>query len=133
MKNCDIRLSVILNSNSASVDTSTSAIRNFTTDISQLTPQIIEESIDETMNCIERLDIGLRLKIKEMIRQDLDRHKLNGPKHRPNPYDSETKKSDDRPLAYEEAKTLINTTFGPYATKNQSPYKIKFTYGETRL
>lgn len=124
MRDCHIRLSGILNSNDSSVDASTSAGR-LITDISQVTQQDIENSVSETLQMIERLDVGVRMKIKEMIRKDMDRYNLEHPDEKKDKrYD--TGGTGGAMLTYGEVKTLTESSFGAYAQKK--PYETSVKY-----
>jgi len=124
MDKCNIRLSAIFNSNHASVDVSTSTAVKLLTDPSQVTREDIESSVKETMAEIERLDIGTKMKIKEIFRQDMERYGIKG-KEKKEGYEVKGKNYEDDPLTYGEVKSLIETAFGAYGP--QAPYKSKKT------
>lgn len=120
MKKCRMQWCGLLNSNAASVDMSTSSQFKTITDISQLTPHDIEHLISEVMQKVERLDVGLKLKLKEIIRQDLERYKLKNPEEKEGKY-ATSSSAADAPLTYGEVKGVVESFF--YGV--QSPYKTK--------
>ena len=121
---CDIRWSGIMNSNHNTVDFSSSSLYKFFTDISQVTEQDLEHLIKLVGQNVERLDIGLRLKVKEMMRQDIDRYNLSPPGEEGGAYDKKHGDYRDSPLTHGEIKGLIEGAFGAYG--EQSPvYKNK--------
>lgn len=134
MKNCSIRWCGIFNSNSAAVDFSTSSHYNLITDISQLshlTPQQIEEVTNELIGAVGRLDIGLKMKLKEMIQQDMKRYNLDSPAHRTGAaYGENNVNREDENLSYGEVRKLVEMTFGAYGTK--TVYKTNKTEYETK-
>lgn len=71
------------------------------------------------MQNVERLDVGLKLKLKEIIRQDLDRYDIKSPDEKSGKY--ATSSDPDSPLTYGEVKGMVENFF--YGT--QSPYKTK--------
>ncbi len=119
MKKCRMRWCGLMNSNAANVDMSTSSQFKIITDISQVTPHDVETIINEVMQKVERLDVGLKLKLKEIIRQDLDRYNLKNPTEKQGKYASAA--ASDSPLTYGEVKGMVESFF--YGA--QSPYKTK--------
>lgn len=129
---CNIRWSGILNSNYGNVDMSTSSQYKFFTDLSQVTRRDMEDMIKITMQDIERLDIGLRLKVKEMIRQDIDHYNLPNPEDKKDSYGS-MRTGADSPLTYGEVKGLVEASFGAYNKPEnyksaKHPYERKDKY-----
>jgi hypothetical protein len=124
MDKCVIRLSAIFNSNDASVDFSTSIQNRLLTSVSQLTKDDIEMTIAEAMPMIERLDVSTRIKLKELLKQDMERYNISEPaKEKSSRYD---RKEESTHLSYGEVRQLIESTFGAYTQKNQ--YKMKSPY-----
>ncbi|MBI4174531.1 MAG: pentapeptide repeat-containing protein [Candidatus Aenigmarchaeota archaeon] len=119
MKKCRLQWCGLINSNAANVDMSTSSQFKIITDLSQVTPHDIETIITEVMQKVGRLDVGLKLKLKEIIRQDLDRYNLKNPVEKEGKY--ATAGASDSPLTYGEVKGVVENFF--YGA--QSPYKVK--------
>ncbi|GEM_PF-4479309 len=128
-KKCNIRWSGILNSNIGSVDLSTSSRYKFFTDLLQVTPQDIEDAIKLVSGDIERLDLDMRLKVKQMIRQDMEKYDLPEPGEKKDAYAVSGNRHDDSPLTYGEAKGMVEAAFGAYGP--QGGYKTKKTAYET--
>jgi hypothetical protein len=119
---CNIRWSGIFNSNSNSVDISSSTTHKFFTDISQLTSSDMDEAVRIIMHDIERLDLSTRLKVKEMIRQDIDRYKLPEPGQHRKEY--ENRPADDSPLTYSEIRGVLQAAYGkPQNYKEKTSYE----------
>lgn len=119
MKKCRMQWCGLMNSNAASVDLSTSSQFKTITDLSQVTPADIEYIISLVMQKVERLDMDMRLKVKEIIRADIERYKLKSPEEGEKYAHSNS--TADSPLTYGEAKGIVEGFF--YGT--QSPYKSK--------
>jgi len=120
MKKCRMQWCGIMNSNHVSVDLSTSSSFKTITDLSQVTPADIEYIISVVMGKVERLDMDMRLKVKEIIRADIERYKLKNPEEKQGKYSS-AGTAPDAPLTYGEARGMVEGFF--YGT--QSPYKTK--------
>ena len=67
---------------SPGLDISSSSQFKVITDPSNLSAAEIEELTRMVMGTVERLDVGLRLKLKEIIRQDLNRYNLAQPEEK---------------------------------------------------
>ncbi len=120
---CNIRWSAILNSNSSVVDMVSSSQYKFFTDLSQVTAQDIENAVKIIGHDIERLDLGTRMKVKEMIRQDIDRFHLPDSSKKNKGYANKSQKYDDTPLTYNEIKDMVETAYGArdtYKTKKSA-------------
>lgn len=125
MDKCNIRLCCIFNSNPASVDFSTSTQSRLLTDVSQITRADIEGSINEAMAIIERLDVSTRMKLKELLRQDMERYGLAMPEEKKGGgYGS--READKATIAYGEVRHLLELTFGAYSQENK--YAMKSPY-----
>ena len=120
MKKCSMQWCGFLNSNVASVDMSTSSQFKTITDLSQVTPADIDYIISVVMQKVERLDMDMRLKVKEIIRADIERYKLENPEEKQGKYGTASSDSD-APLTYGEVRGVVESFF--YGT--QSPYKTK--------
>ncbi len=128
MDRCSIRLCAIFNSNHASVDASTSTQSRLLTDVSQITQADIEGSIQETMAYIARLDVGTRMKLKELLRQDMERYNLTAPSQKKTgSYGREAK--DSSHITYGEVKHMLESAFGAYSQKGA--YEMKNPYEST--
>jgi hypothetical protein len=101
-----------------SVDASSSSQFKFFMHPSEMTPQDVDYCINVAMNDIERLDVGLRIKIKDMIRQDLDNFNLKKTHDKKDIYATERSRDDDSSLTYGEMKSLIEQTFGRYGPQD---------------
>ena len=131
MHECTVYKSAVFNSNAAMLDTSTSVIRDrIITSVSQLTPEQIELSISEIMQHIERLDVGLRMKVKEMMRKDMDRYNVKDLGEKKPAYGSGHGEYSDAPLTYGEVKHAIESVFyGPKpAYKTKKSYETESSY-----
>src|SRR3989338_3654997 len=73
---------------SPGLDISSSSQFKIITDPSKLSAAEIEELTSMVMSTVERLDVGLRLKLKEIIRQDLNRYNLAQPEEKKEKYAS---------------------------------------------
>jgi Pentapeptide repeats (9 copies) len=127
MHRCNTRLSGVLFSNAASMDMSTSVHNKLITDLAQVTRQDIDALISETMSVIERLDFNTRMKIKDVIRNDMERYGLGKPEEkREGSYDN---KREDAKLSYGEVRLMVEASFGAYAQPKvyemKSPYEIQ--------
>src|SRR3989338_441110 len=122
---CNIRISAIFNSNHASVDSSTSIQNRLLTDVSQITRADIESSINETMAVVERLDFSTRMKLKELLRQDMERYNLSAPEEKKGIGYGSTA-TDKASVTYGEIRHLVESTFGAYSQQNQ--YAMKNAY-----
>lgn len=129
IKRCNIRWCGILNSNASAVDVASSTCYKLITDISQLSSEDVEKLVSESMGAIGRLDIGIRMKLKEMIQQDLKRYNLGSPKRQNSPYNEQSAGRDET-LTYGEVRVLIETAFGAYGPS--TVYKAKKTAYETK-
>lgn len=125
MNKCNIRISGVFNSNADSIDLATSVQFKFFTNPSQVTQADIEGVIGEVMQGIERMDVGLRMKIKEMIRQDLNTYNLAQPEEKKEKYAASGTNYSDAPLTYGETKGMLESFF--YGM-NADPYKTKKPY-----
>lgn len=125
MDKCNIRISAIFNSNHASVDFSTSIQNRLLTDVSQITRADIESSINETMAVVERLDVSTRMKLKELLRQDMERYNLAMPEEKKSGGYGSTQ-AGKATVTYGEVRHLIEATFGAYAQQNK--YEMKGVY-----
>jgi Pentapeptide repeats (9 copies) len=122
---CNIRLCAIFNSNHTSVDFSTSVQNRLLTDVSQLTRADIESSIAEAMPLIERLDVSIRMKLKEILRQDMNRYNLSAEEEKKtSSYGPQA--ADNTQLSYGEVRHLIESAFGTYSHQNK--YEMKSPY-----
>lgn len=111
--NSNLRTTGILASNASDVDTSTSTKFRFVTDISQLSPQEIESIIMESVDIINKFDIGIRMKFMEATRQDLERHKIDDPlKKKKDPYQSSIK--EEGKVTYGEMKNFVESSLEAY-------------------
>ncbi|MDI6721244.1 MAG: hypothetical protein QMD85_02545 [Candidatus Aenigmarchaeota archaeon] len=123
MQACTLRWSGILNSNVPGIDISTSTRIKFVTSVSEITSSFVEDSVHEIMKNIERLDVGMRMKIKEMIRQDMNRYNLEHPEEKQEGY-GKSNGYADAPLAYGEMRHAVESFF--YGI--QQIYKTKKAY-----
>ncbi|MBI5332870.1 MAG: pentapeptide repeat-containing protein [Candidatus Aenigmarchaeota archaeon] len=123
MTRCNINYMGILGSNTESMDMITSHKHRVITDVSQITPEILEEATTMSMLTISRLDISLQMKIKQLIHQDTERYNVDNPleKKKKGEY-----AADNSTITYGEVKNLIAASFGAYAEKKT--YEIKPTY-----
>jgi uncharacterized protein YjbI with pentapeptide repeats len=126
---CNIRWSAIFNSNFGSVDMTGSTQHKFFTDASQVTPQDMEEAVKLVMHDIERLDLTTRLKIKEMLRSDIEKFNLYSPGEEKKAYEQEKSIQGDSPLTYGEVRGLVEAAFGSYGS--QDPKTNKSVYGRS--
>jgi uncharacterized protein YjbI with pentapeptide repeats len=126
MKKCSIRLCAIFNSNANSVDYSTSEYTRLLTDPSQITRQDLDDTINETMSEVNRLDLGTRMKLKEILRQDMERYNLKGSENLSSSYSAKSDQDGNSNFSYGEIRQLIESTFGSYAEKK--PYEMKKPY-----
>lgn len=125
MDRCSIRICAIFNSNHASVDFSTSIQNRLLTDVSQITRADIEGSINETMAVVERLDVSTRMKLKELLRQDMQRYGLAMPEEKKGGgYGG--READKATVTYGEVRHLLESTFGAYS--QESKYAMKSPY-----
>lgn len=133
MKKCNMQWCGLLNSNAASVDLSTSIQFKTITDLSQVTPSDIEYLISMVMQKVERLDMDMRLKVKEIIRGDLDRYSLKNPEEKENKYTGSS--VTDAPLTYGEVKGAVEAFFygAQEAYKDKKPYESGGTTGKYKI
>ncbi len=108
---------------SPGLDMSSSSQFKIITDPSKLSAEEIEELTRMVMGTVERLDVGLRLKLKEIIRQDLNRYNLAQPEEKKDKYASHADYSD-APLTYGEAKGMLESFF--YGSQNPSKPKTPY-------
>ncbi len=125
MSNCRLRWIGILFSNAAAVDLSTSTQSKVFTDVGQLTPKEIEEGLRETLDAINRLDVGIRMKFKESIRQDMERYGIALPtdEKKSGGYGSREERVE---ITYGEVKHMLESTFNAYS--HQKAYEMKNPY-----
>ncbi|MFA4820144.1 MAG: pentapeptide repeat-containing protein [Candidatus Aenigmatarchaeota archaeon] len=110
--------------NSPGIDISSSTQFKIITDLSQVSEAEIEELSRMLMGTVERMDLGARLKVKDLIRESIDRYNLAQPEEKKDKYASQADYSD-APLTYGEAKGAVEAFF--YGM-NTDPYKSKKPY-----
>ena len=121
--NSNLRTTGILASNASDVDTSTSTKFRFVTDISQLSPQEIEVIIMESIDIINKFDIGIRMKFIEATRQDLERHKIDDPlEKKKDAY--QTSDGEEAKVSYGEMKNFVESSLEAYK-QSTDIYKSK--------
>ena len=115
---------------SPGLDISSSSQFKVITDPSKLSAAEIEELTSMVMSTVERLDVGLRLKLKEIIRQDLNRYNLAQPEEKKEKYASSQAGYSDAPLTYSEAKGMLESFFygSDKAYKSKKPYETEGGY-----
>jgi uncharacterized protein YjbI with pentapeptide repeats len=127
-KNSDLRICAFIDSNIASVDMSSSVQFKIITDMAQLTHEDIEYLVSNVMQSIERMDVGLRLKVKGMIRQGADKYSVNISDEKQE-YKSSDRAYQDSPVTYGEVKGIVDAfVYGG----QKSPYKARHAYETDR-
>ena len=124
MNRCTINFVAILKSNTSSLDFSTSQQFRLITDVSQITPELLEQAVSASFIAMSRLDINLKMKIKQMINEDLERHGFDKDSIKIKEVYKEIDK--DPRLTYGEVNNLVKSFFGQYSNKNI--YETKKTY-----
>lgn len=122
MHDCTVGICVVMGSNIASVDMTTSSQHRLMTDFSQFTTEDLEYGVSRAMAVISKFDISLRMKLREMMDRNLERRGLTRLLNKGDSHE-DAKRYE---ITHEEVKWLVESSLGTYLQRK--PYEMKRPY-----